>query len=266
MTYLHLATRDERTVLDSGETETVSWTTEAGMERVLHNFGLSPLVPEPLYAQVSYYADRTHLKGRLVYYRVREGAESGRVHDTDPRALVRKLRIKPDSPFYNWLEHELARRFDMVCCDSIEEFRRLPNAMTQSGQVKSGGQRHEKDDRHGLQDRSRFVLGWSNEQKIKALESTLRQLEAELQETAAQIGRLLEEQRALTDRRDACRDILQVKDFGEIHWQPLAMQIDALEREKREIEQGSDVLQTLKKQLEEIQGTRGPQKHAVKST
>lgn len=229
---------------------------EGAMERLLHNFGLSLLVPEPLYAQVSYYVDRTNLQGRLVYYRVREGADAVRGTETDPRSLVRKLRIKPDSPFYDWLEHELTRRFDFICCDSVEEFRRLPNAVTRSGQVKSGGQRHEKDDRHGLlQDRRRFVLGWSNEQKIKALEASLTRLEGELRETAARIGRLMEEQRDLTDRRDTCRDLLQVKDFGEIHWQPLAMQIDALEREKREIEQGSDVLQSLRKQLEEIQRT-----------
>lgn len=49
---------------------------ESAIERVLHNFALSLLVPDEHYKSVAEYVERTHLKGRLVYYRVREPVRS----------------------------------------------------------------------------------------------------------------------------------------------------------------------------------------------
>lgn len=222
---------------------------EGAIERLLHNFGLSLLVPEDLYDRVSRYVDRTHLKGRLVYYRMRGTRELHQKGDAPPGALIGKLRIKPDSPYFDWLESELNQRFDYICCDSIDDFRRLPRAITQNGQIKSGGKRHEKDDRHAIGDRRRFVLGWSNEQKIKALQNAARSIENTGRQLADQLARLDKEQQALSDQRDACRDLLQIETYGEIDWQPLAMQIQALNEEKEQIEQSSDLLQSLRQQL-----------------
>lgn len=225
---------------------------EGAIERLLHNFGLSLLVPEGLYAQVSHYVDRTHLHGRLVYFRVREAAARP-ARLMDPTALPRKLRIKPDSAFYPWLEQELAERFDYVCCTDLDQFRRLPKAITRNGQFKTGGQRHEKDDRRSIHDRSQYVLGWSNEGKIQALESKQRLLERRMQEAAGALAALETKRRGFNDRRDAARDLLNIKDFAELDWKPLACEIQQLEEEKRQIEQGSDVLLTLRRQLEETQ-------------
>jgi len=105
---------------------------EGAAERLLRNFGLSLLVPDRHYQQVADWVDRTHLRGRLVYFRVRAAArvEVPRLH---PDSLARKLAIKPDSPFYDWLERELARRFDVACCATGEQFRRETRAITRSG-------------------------------------------------------------------------------------------------------------------------------------
>ncbi|MDZ7939081.1 MAG: hypothetical protein U5M53_12705 [Rhodoferax sp.] len=65
----------------------------------------------------------------------------------------------------------------MVCCTTQEQFRREPRAITRNGQIK-GGERHEKDDRHRLDDRSRYVLGWSNTAKLAALQAKASVLEA----------------------------------------------------------------------------------------
>ena len=82
--------------------------------------------------------------------------------------LAAKLMIK-DSPFAAWVEGELARRADVECVETMTEFRRMAKAITKTGQIKGGGGRHEKDDRHRIDDRSRYVLGWTNERKIDAL-------------------------------------------------------------------------------------------------
>ena len=51
----------------------------------------------------------------------------------------------------------------------MAEFRRMPKAITKAGQVKGAGGRHEKDDRFRIDDRRRYVLGWSNERKIDTM-------------------------------------------------------------------------------------------------
>jgi len=140
---------------------------EGAIERQLRNFGLSLLVPDPYYAKVSEWVDRTHLQGRLVYFRVRETVRSEGV-SLHPDSLVKKLQIKTDSPFYDWIEREIAHRFDLACCLTPEQFRREAKAITRAGQTKAPGERHEKDDRHRIDDRSRYVLGWSNTEKIAA--------------------------------------------------------------------------------------------------
>ncbi len=226
---------------------------QGAIERLLHNFGLSLLVPDQLYEQVSHYVNRTHLHGRLVYYRIREPVRKSLIHTPNIHSLVRKLRIKPDSSFYSWLEQQLVRRFDYSCCESLEDFRRQPRAVTRNGQIKSGGQRHEKDDRGSIHDRSRYVLGWSNEDKIKALQSKLQNLEQQGRQLAAQLQALNKQEQALNTRRDAVRDLLRIQDYQEIHWQELAKRIQVLEQERRQIEQSSDRLQTLRTQLQQVQ-------------
>ena len=49
------------------------------------------------------------------------------------------------------------------------EFRRAAKAITKAGQFKGDRGRHEKDDRARIDDRSQYVLGWSNERKLEAL-------------------------------------------------------------------------------------------------
>ena len=221
---------------------------EGAIERLLHNFGLSLLVSSEYYSRVNHYVERTNLKGRLVYYRVNEKTRRAAPAD-DPDMLSRKIRIRTDSPFYDWLDRELNRRFNYVCCETLDQLQRLPRALSINGLIKSGHRRHEKDDRHSLLDRSRFILGWSNEEKIKALEE-----EAErVAETGRQFGEKIrlsqERQHLLGCRRDHCRDFLQFHRYADIHWQPIARQIEELREEQRQIEESSDILQSLRKQL-----------------
>jgi uncharacterized protein YPO0396 len=82
------------------------------------------------------------------------------------RARWLPLTVK-DTPFAYWLEHELARRADHACVATMADLA-MPKAITKAGQIKGGG-RHEKDDRFRIDDRSRYVLGWSNQRKLDAL-------------------------------------------------------------------------------------------------
>lgn len=225
---------------------------EGAAERLLRNFGLSLLVPDDLYPQVSAWVDRTHLKGRLVYFRVREGgrAELPALHRD---SLARKLAIKPDSPFYGWLEREVAARFDVACCATHEQFRRETRAVTRAGQIKMPGERHEKDDRHRLDDRSRYVLGWSNAAKIAALEGETRALETRLAELGALMAGLAKERDTLRERLTALSQLDMFADFEELDWQTPAREAARLAEEKRQLESASDVLRQLTVRLNEVE-------------
>jgi uncharacterized protein YPO0396 len=225
---------------------------EGAAERLLRNFGLSLLVPDADYQRVSEWVDRTHLRGRLVYFRVRASTR-GELPALHPASLVRKLAIKPDSPFYDWLERELAHRFDVACCATGEQFRRETRAITRTGQVKSPGERHEKDDRHRIDDRRRYVLGWTNLGKIAALEAEQRQLERHLGELGARIAELQTEQGVLNEQRSVLFKLDEYSDFRELDWRSVAAEVARLDEEKRQLESASELLRQLTGQLSELE-------------
>jgi uncharacterized protein YPO0396 len=224
---------------------------EGALERLLHNFGLSLLVPERDYARVADWVDRTHLGERLVYFRVVSQRTTNIT--SAPNAVLHKLAIKPDSDFYVWLESEIARRFDHVCCDNLEQFRREKQAVTKSGQIKTAGGRHEKDDRHRLDDRSRFVLGWSNEAKIAALDAERETLETRMQGMASRLAGVQAQQGQLSERLAHLHQLSTFEDFREIDWKPLVVEIERLENERRQLESSSDVLRALEEQLTQLE-------------
>uniref|UniRef100_Q3ASB7 ATP-dependent exonuclease SbcCD, C subunit-like protein n=1 Tax=Chlorobium chlorochromatii (strain CaD3) TaxID=340177 RepID=Q3ASB7_CHLCH len=226
--------------------EETAW--EGAIERVLRNFGLSLLVPDHHYPKVAEWVERTNLKGKLVYFRVRPQSRNEQLAD-HPASLARKLAIKADSTYYDWIEREVSHRFDLICCTTQEEFRREKKAITPAGQIKSPGERHEKDDRHRLDDRSRYVLGWSNAAKIAALEAKAKVQQRELTKLAERISTLQQEQKALKERLTILSKLDEYSDFNDLDWQPLAVAIARLEKEKEELEKTSNILQTLTEQL-----------------
>ncbi len=224
---------------------------EGAAERLLRNFGLSLLVPDQHYADVADWVDKTHLRRRLVYFRVRQNFRS-ELPNLHQDSLARKLTIKPDTPFYSWLERELAHRFDVACCATQEQFRREIRAITRAGQTKAPGERHEKDDRHRLDDRSRYVLGWTNTAKIAVLEAKAKKLETNLGDLGSLISKIQAEQTALKDRLTALSKLDEYADFRELDWQSLAMEVAKLTDEKQRLESASDVLKQLTERLNEV--------------
>ena len=227
---------------------------EGAIERLLRGFGLSLLVPETHYPAVADWVDRNHLRARLVYFHVRPRRQTD-LPSLHPDSLARKLAIKPDSSFYDWLERELAHRFDVACCITQEQFRRETRAITRAGQIKDPGGRHEKDDRHVITDRSRYVLGWTNAAKIAVLEASRRQMEKELGETADHIGKVQAEQRELQGQLEALARLDEFVDFDELDWASVASEIVGLVEEHKRLASASDVLRQLNERLREASQT-----------
>ncbi|HUH41043.1 MAG TPA: SbcC/MukB-like Walker B domain-containing protein, partial [Castellaniella sp.] len=225
---------------------------EGAAERLLHGFGLSLLVPDAHYREVAQWVDGNQLRGRLVYFQLR-ARRSGPLPDLHPDSLARKLAIKPDSPHYDWLERELAHRFDVACCATQDQFRRESRAITRAGQFKEPGGRHEKDDRHRIDDRSRYILGWSNTAKIAALEAKRHQLETHLAEVGQRIADVQSQRAVLRGRLDALTRLEEFTLFEDMDWAEPARRIEALSEERTRLEAASDILRQLNEQLRQYQ-------------
>jgi uncharacterized protein YPO0396 len=225
---------------------------EGAAERLLHGFALSLLVPDEHYTAVASWVDATHMGSRLVYYRVQSRPGTVRAR-RDARAMTNKLTIKDQSSFYDWLQRELDERFDHICCASLDDLRREEKAITRTGQIKTGGRRHEKDDRRRIDDRATFVLGWSNAGKIAALEKAAAALEGRMQALGREIAGLDGERRALQARIGLLQQLSAFASFNDLNWRTIALEIDRLQEERRKLEEGSDVLKTLNAQLDGVE-------------
>ncbi|APF89061.1 ATP-dependent exonuclease SbcCD, C subunit-like protein (plasmid) [Ralstonia solanacearum] len=222
---------------------------QGAAERLLRGFGLSLLVPDAHYKVVAEWVNREHLGARLVYFHVRPRKATQQGASLHPQSLVRKLVIKPDSPHYEWLEQELRNRFDVACCDSAEQFRREARAITCAGQIKDPGGRHEKDDRSRIDDRSRYVLGWSNADKLRALRDRRECLEEQLAQQGQRIAETQQARQQLQDRLEALAKLEEFTRYPDIDWPSVAREIAQLIDERQRLEAASDALQELGRQL-----------------
>ena len=94
----------------------------------------------------------------------------------------------------------------------------MPRAITKAGQVKGSGGRHEKDDRFRIDDRSRYVLGWSNQRKLDALLDQGQGAGRPLSDVAAEQQRHEKARDAAVERGQVLAGLDQTREFAEIDW------------------------------------------------
>ncbi|MCL5978210.1 MAG: AAA family ATPase [Nitrospirae bacterium] len=232
---------------------------EGALERLLRGFGVSMLVPEKYYSQISNYINQRRLtdnrnKGmRFEYFKVPFSNKSNKYNDNiDVDSVVNKIEIKSDTPFESWLENELQKRFNLRCV-SIDEFQRMPSdVITKEGQYKVGNQRHIKDDRRELWDRRNFVLGWSNQEKIRAVEKHVNQLRIEKSEIDNRVKELTSENKNNTLFQSKLAQVIGYKNWFELNWKDEVEAIILLENERDELQKSNDILQTLQQKLKNV--------------
>jgi uncharacterized protein YPO0396 len=224
---------------------------EGAAERLLRGFGLSILVPDKHYREVLRWVDENNLRGRVVYFRVRD-RQNVSLPELNAKSLARKIAIKRDTLFYDWLERELAHRADLACCDTQEEFQRESRAITRNGQIKKPGDQHEKDDRHRIDDRRRFVLGWANESKIAALQSHASTIEGEIRSIESKLKLLADNLSELKKFENAYIQLEVCKSFELIDWESVSAEIVRMQEEKRRLETTSDLLAQLRERRDAV--------------
>ena len=211
---------------------------QGAVERVLHNFALSLLVDERHYRVLSAHVNNTHLGGRLVYYRVNK-PEIFTGRPPAAHSLVNKLNLKAGN-FEPWLLSELRRRFDYACVDSMTAFQQAEQALTRQGQTR-GKARHEKDDRHSIEDRRHWVLGFDNREKLALCERQAQEQALAIARLQKQIDQLSADQRERHERSRHCQTLVNMQ-WQEIDVATLLDRLRTLERLLEETRRGNTAL------------------------
>ncbi len=231
---------------------------EGAIEKLLRDTGISLLVSKEHYKSVSKYVNDNPLRGadgkgiKLTYLEadIESNAISTRQLDND--SIIYKINIKPDSPFETWLENYLQRTFgDFVCAD-VNRLQHVPYGITMQGLIKSGKIRHTKDDRRRIDDRRNYVLGWSNAEKIKALEEIIADLESEIRTLRFGLAATEKEQKSNENIRQLLILLLSIRDFDRINWKYHVEKIHQLEEERHELLNNNNVLALLHEKRDQV--------------
>jgi uncharacterized protein YPO0396 len=222
-------------------------------ERVLRGFAISLLVPQRHYDAVAQWVNTRRLTvqgrggravgARLTYLRVPTRQVPLQPHDHPELLLADCIEVK-EGPFADYLAHELIRRADHRCAVDLEEFRRQRKAVTREGQVRSGD-RHEKDDRHRVDDARRWVLGWANARKLAALRSDLAEQNLRREEKVGELARLTAEREALQSRLEAIVRLEGFRSWTDLDAAEAEVRADEYESERARLEAGSSRLEEL---------------------
>ncbi len=223
-------------------------------ERVLRGFALSLLVPHQHYDAVVRWANGRRLtyRGRgakLVYERVARQRVRLQPVRHDGLLLADCIEVK-DGPFRDYLVDELVKRADHRCAGNLEEFRMQRRAVTREGQVRSG-ERHEKDDRHRIDDPRRWVLGWANERKIFALRVELTDIEAQREVALAEVAKLTTQRDGLQSKLDAFLRIEGFRAWSEIDVDEAESRANDYDAERARLQSGSSRLAEISRALEQ---------------
>lgn len=224
---------------------------ESAIERLLHNFALILVVPEKYYRKTNEYVNSTDLMGRLVYFRVDPRRVDRIETEQHPESLLSKLEIDPNSPYRQWVQVQLQQSYNYICTDTLEDFQRYEKALTKEGLLKHH-ERHEKDDRLHVVRQNNYILGWDNSAKIDVIQTQRRELEKRIQSITARIKGLEHKREELSTTRDLLNTFLSLKDYHDIDWQKHVLHIQQLSDEQQRLKEGSDLLQELEQQLQQV--------------
>jgi uncharacterized protein YPO0396 len=135
---------------------------------------------------------------------------------------------------------------------SIAQFRDCAKAVTKEGQVKAQD-RHEKDDRRRIDDRTDYVLGWTNEQKVQALIAQAEAIHAAGEPMRDAIKRMRDDRTETVTVQGNLVALGAHDSWPELDWESIVKRIANLEAEAERIRSSSNLLQTLSDEMEEVQ-------------
>lgn len=187
--------------------EYAAWT--GAIERVLHPIAVTLAVRDDLLVRVRRWIDAEDVGARLVYEAVPALAPDVRRVSND-QSLLHRIRVV-DGAFHDWLQARLSTGYDYACVDHVDDLDRVDRGVTIAGQVKTGQRRYEKDDRHRIDDRGRWILGADNDAKIEYLLERRRAAQQRLDAADSRLREAQEARDTVMHRRAVFEQILRLR-------------------------------------------------------
>lgn len=178
------------------------------IERVLAPLATTLLVAEEHLAPVRRAVEGRHLGVRLVIEAAKIDAAEPR-RPKDPRSLRHRVEVAR-GPFASHLRQRLATDFDYACVEHPDELDGVERGVTAGGLLKRSSRRYEKDDRSGVTDATRWMLGGDTEARLDALLARREEAEAQARTTAAADARADAERESALARRGVFQRIAEL--------------------------------------------------------
>ena len=221
---------------------------EGAIERLVHSFGLSLLVAEEHYDKVVAWVNQKPLGQRLVYYRVKSSVQPSLTYNNNDQAVYTKLVVKEDTYYTEWLKNEIQSRFDHTCTEDLSEFKKHTRAITLMGQIKSNI-RFEKDDRTRLNDRSKYVLGFSNKRKIMELKEQSLTLNEKIKKDQTAIDKVSLKQKENQNLIHDLKSLEAYENYYLLDINTTQNAIKDIEKELADLRKSNSLLETLTENL-----------------
>lgn len=210
-------------------------------------FARRMLVPEKHYKRVNKYVNPTDLRGKLTYELATETALNQMPEDgTAPD----KLEFHPDHVLSSWVRNEVILRYRVACIEDEKGIENFPRAVTIAGLIKEG-KRHTKDD--SPSSRNNYVMGWSNEKKKAALLAQRSGLIDIISVSEEAVERCKKRETRFNQALFACNYISTHDGFENINTSGIAKAIQKIDEQITQLREGSATLQTLGRQLTDVQ-------------
>jgi uncharacterized protein YPO0396 len=206
---------------------------QGAIERAYKDLALAVVVEDDKGKIFSDYLNASNLKGSFAFIRkVNNNFDS--LPSLSPDLLSQKLEIKKGN-HYVWLERELRRAYDYHCVESTDEFTRYEYSVTLNGSVKRGRTFYEKDDSYDLADKTKWVIGFDNRDKLALYRKLADKCKAELDDLNNELSQKSKE-RKLRDIRDRDCEKLSELSFERINVKVISERIAAATQRKKELE------------------------------
>lgn len=220
---------------------------QAVAERVMGGFARKLLVPEEHYEQVSAAVEGTHLGAKLQYIRFNNQLEHSKPSPFTAQSLATKIDVQPGK-YHDWIQAQLSKQFDYVCCETLDQMREARRAVTVHGQVKHSPTEHVKDDRFRIDDRSRWVLSGNVDDKIEELQRIISVVKRSISVKEQEATRIRTALDKASNRTATVKRLLETTDFVAIDVTAAQAALDNAQRVVDELTDGNQTLTALKKQ------------------
>lgn len=230
------------------------------IEMLFREFGLSLIINDSYYNQaIDFINSSEFVNTKIQFYRFHENQHPEAIN-IDSQHFLSRLEIKQEcNPmFKKWIENQIATYYNYIYCDTIEGLHKASMAITNRGLIKQDEFFYEKEDINNI-NKSDYILGWDNSEKLTALENELHQLNESLEKEKKIEKSFQERINDIIDSQKVIEKLLEINSFEEIDFKTIENDITGLEntlkslKENKELEKLKKESADFKKKIEDLE-------------